>query len=1048
MNFTVYKSSAGSGKTFTLVKEYLKLALADEQKPPEKYRHILAITFTNKAAAEMKERIISALKDLSEPGNNPVILKILRDETGLDENTVRIRAKGILQAILHNYADFAIGTIDSFVHRIVRTFAYDLRLPVNFEIEMDSNKLLKEVIELLISKAGVDEHLTRALVEFTESKAEEEKSWHIEKDLFEFAKNLLTEDGIIHLERLKNLSTTDFLSIRKVLNESIRQFESSIQNIASEAMRLIIEQGLEHTAFYYGRTGISAWFSNLSAANFDKLEPNSYIKKTITENKWFTDKTSAADQANIEKISGKLSEAFHAIQLITEKQQALYCLFKLINKNIYSLAVLNEIEKLLEELKRQNNILHISEFNKLISRIALSQPVPFIYERIGEKYNHYLIDEFQDTSVMQWQNLLPLIENSLAEGHSSMLVGDGKQAIYRWRGGEVEQFSQLPNVFLKEKNEFVRDREQTLKRNFNEKQLNRNFRSKKEIIEFNNSLFATLANKLDEKYKNIYKNLEQLADQTNTGGFISLNFIQESENGDLAQLILEQIHTIILQSQADRYQLKDIAILCRTNKTGSIIAEHLIQKGISVLSPDSLLLKNSRKVQFIGSLLNHVNHPFNDISKVEILQYLIENNRISEDLHSLINSLKNKRSNAFAHLLRQNGFEFNQLQLIKLPLYELVEHLVKVFKLGETADAFVQFFMDEVLEYSISNNNNLSDFIEWWEVRKESASLNVPGGINAVSIMTIHRSKGLEFPLVILPNTSSKSNSRGNLWVDLKHGEVPSLESVLLPLSKEMEKTKYADLYLEEKNKSLLDDINLLYVALTRPEERLYILSPVPSQKPENLGSLSDMLCHYLQTQHIWNDHQSVYEFGVMAKHPAKKEEISTTVKLKKFLSCDWRSLLKIRADAPEAWGLEEYTSKKDFGLIVHAILSKVRLASDLAPVLTQFLNDGIIDVPEKEQLLPKLKSILEHEQIRNFYKEGSMIKTETSIILPNGESFRPDRVVISRNLATIIDYKTGVKKDEHIKQIKKYAELISRMGYPDVEQYLVYIDDESILKV
>lgn len=1049
MNFTLYKSSAGSGKTFTLVKEYLKLALTDDQNPPQKYKHILAITFTNKAAAEMKERITRSLKELSHPEeNNTTLLEILCKETGLDQDKIQNRAQRILHTILHNYSDFAIGTIDSFVHRIVRTFAYDLQLPVNFEIEMDDDKLLLEVIDLLISKAGNDEELTRALVEFTETKTEDEKSWHIERDLFDFSKNLLTEEGIVHLEKLKKIKTADFLSIRKGLNETIKKFENTLKMAADEAYESILKQGLEHSSFYQGKNGISKFFENICVGNFDKLEPNSYVVKTIRENKWFSGKTSPEDKSKIENIKSKLSESFHFIRNIVEKQQSLYCLLKLINKNIYSLAVLNEIEKLLLEIKKQNNILHISEFNKIISNIVLNQPVPFIYERIGEKYNHYLVDEFQDTSVLQWQNLLPLIENALSEGHLSMLVGDGKQAIYRWRGGEVEQFAQLPSVFIKEKNEFILEREQTLKRNYNEKELNKNYRSKKEIIDFNNSIFSVLSGKLSGLHGTIYKDHEQQSNPENTGGYVSINFVKE-EGDQTEQETLEQIYNTITNLQKDKFKLSDIAVLCRTNKTGNAIAEHLTAKGIGVLSADSLLLKNSKKVRFIGSLFRYLNQPYNDITRVEILQHLTESGLIKNDLHTLIELIKNKHAREFDVLLTQNGFEFNRQALIRLPLYELAERVVSIFKLAASADSFVRFFMDEVLGYTIKNNNSLPGFIEWWETRKENASMNVPEGTDAVNIMTIHRSKGLEFPAVILPFANWKvSDGKKNLWVDLKHNEVPQLESALLPATKELQKTAYANLYEEEKNRSLLDNINLLYVAFTRPEERLYIITGEPSKTPDNIGNVCDILCFYLRSLQLWNDTQQNYEFGKSVPRVHKNTKSKKTVKQTDFISSDWRSILKMRANAPEVWNTDDLTSKKDFGLIVHSILAKVRSAEDLPPTLTQYLNEGVIDLQEKNILFQKLNNIIEHPQLRPLYTAGNIIKTEAEIILPTGETYRPDRVVINSGSTVLIDYKTGIKQDKHIKQIKKYAELLSQMGYTGIELYLVYIDDEIIVQL
>lgn len=379
----------------------------------------------------------------------------------------------------------------------------------------------------------------------------------------------------------------------------------------------------------------------------------------------------------------------------------------------------------------------------------------------------------------------------------------------------------------------------------------------------------------------------------------------------------------------------------------------------------------------------------------------------------------------------------------------MIEQLVQLFKLGTSADAYVQFFMDEVLAYTIKNNNSLPGFIEWWETRKENASMNVPDGTNAVTIMTIHRSKGLEFPAVIVPFADWKtSDGKKNLWVDLKHGEASPLESALLPMNKDLEKTSYADHYSEEKSKALLDNINLLYVALTRPEERLYIISGEPSKNPDSAGNISDMLCLYLQSQQKWNEHRDKYEFGVLSKHQSKGKENKTVIKQSNLASSDWHNILKIRANAPEVWNTDNASSKKDFGLVVHAILAKVRSAEDLAPTLTQFLNEGIIDLKEEEELLPKLKKIIEHKRLAPFYSIEKTIKTEAEIILPTGESYRPDRVVINSTSTTLIDYKTGIKQEKHIKQLKKYADLLTLMGYNNIEQYLVYIDDESIVKI
>lgn len=443
MSFSVYKSSAGSGKTYTLVREYLKIILLS----PKDFRRVLAITFTNKAANEMKHRILSSLTDIADFENKPervavkFMLPELIKETNLNKNDIALNAKKCLQLILHNYSDFGVSTIDSFVHKIIKTFAHDMHLPLNFEVEMDTDEMITKVVDILISNVGTDKALTDVLVNFTRLKTEGDKSWHIERDLAGISKELLTDEGQVHIDRLKELSLSDFAEIRKKLESSVHVFESKISDLGKKAFDLILGKSLDATAFYQGTRGIFNYFKNLAIRKFDKLEPNNYVKKTMEEDKWTSGKASASDFAAIDSIKAELIAKFREIEVLLEKEYPDYLVRNEVLKNLYPLALLNEIEKVLEEYKEDNEIVHISEFNKRIAEIVLKEPVPFIYERMGERYKHFMLDEFQDTSVLQWLNILPLLENSLAEDNFNMLVGDGKQAIYRWRGGEVEQFS-------------------------------------------------------------------------------------------------------------------------------------------------------------------------------------------------------------------------------------------------------------------------------------------------------------------------------------------------------------------------------------------------------------------------------------------------------------------------------------------------------------------------------------------------------------------------------------------------------------------------------
>ena len=725
-NFSIYKSSAGSGKTFTLVKEYLALALNDGADPPQAYKHILAVTFTNKAAAEMKERIIKALKELSEEDYSSIssgtktLLKSLKEHKklnatqALDDTIIRKRALRILTAILHNYSDFAIGTIDSFVHKVVRTFAFDLKIPMSFEIEMDDEKLLGQAIDLLIGQIGNDERLTKALVEFAESKTDDEKSWHIENDLKQFAKNLLNEEGAVYIDKLRHLSVDDFFKIKDTLSAEIKKFENAIVKEAEAANARIKKANLSSKDFYYGDKGIAAYFEKLSKGRMDYISPNAYVQAAAGEDKWYGGKISETSKSGIDAIKPALLDHFNAIQIIKDKDHPDYILFQLINKNIYSLAVLNEIEKLLNEYKAQNNILHISEFNKMIAKIVLNEPIPFIYERLGERYNNYLIDEFQDTSVLQFQNLLPLIDNSLASGHFTMLVGDGKQAIYRWRGGEVEQFAMLPHIFKHNDNPLVLEREEALIRNYDPQVLNNNYRSKREVIEFNNALFRTLSNKLNEKYQGIYKGLEQGFNAENTGGLVQVEFI-EGEKEDFREQNMIRTVEVIKHLQTQNYQLKDIAVLVRKNTDGSDIANYLTQNGIEVISSDSLLLSNSAEINFLHSVLKYLTNTSDNIVQTEILEYLVAANYLGKT--SIAEVLQNRTG--ITAVIRSAKIEFNVTHLSKMALYELCEELVRIFRLNAKPNAYIQFFLDEVLNYSIKKNNNLNDFIEYWEEKRK-----------------------------------------------------------------------------------------------------------------------------------------------------------------------------------------------------------------------------------------------------------------------------------------------------------------------------------------
>ena len=1034
MSFNVYRSSAGSGKTFTLVKEYLKIILAD----PGDFRHILAITFTNKAANEMKERVLKALKELSlaeqsagSAGGGP-LLPVLMQETGMSVSEIAQTSWRVLELILHNYADFAIGTIDSFSHKLIRTFAHDFGLPVNFNVELESKDLLATAVDLLLDRVGDDHELTNHLVKFLELRLDEDRGWRIDDILAGFAKILLDDEGQTNINKLKHISLEQFHAISGALHARIREFELRIREIAGPAWTEIRQRDIPVGAFYQGGSGIGKYFENLAAGKTDKLEPNSYVIKTVGEDKWHSGKVTSSERADIDAIKPGLLNIYEQLQSELAKHKADYYLRKLMAKTIYPLSVLNEIEKVLNDFKRQNNLVHIAEFNARIAGIVMNEPVPFIYERLGEKYHHILIDEFQDTSVLQWMNFVPLIENALSGGYFNLVVGDGKQAIYRWRGGDVEQFNALPAIPGSEQNPLILQRERSLSRYYNQVELKQNYRSKTEIVSFNNRFFRVIAdNVLSTGKDRIFEGLEQLSDPGKTGGYIGLEFLGNNEDGEdlnYNDLTLQRILKITGDATQDGYRLRDMAILCRSNAHASAIARFLLEQGVSVVSSESLLIANSPKVRFIIAFLRFLFEPRNDIVIAEIRMYLDQNGARDE-----------------------GRWLSGRDDLTILPVYDLCEELIRRYGLNTKPDIYLQFFLDAVLKFSVKISTGAAEFLNWWEKKRGDLSVVVPEGIDAIRVMTIHKAKGLQFPLVILPFAHEKRKiTREYLWVDLDKHVAPGIDLTLLRSEQGMEKTVYAHLYRDEQEKSMLDLLNVLYVAMTRPEEQLYILTRVPPKKKMDPDSWPSFFELFLKNDGIWIEDQSVYEFGEKIAHTSRAviDEISA-IRLENVISSDWRNKIEIRLRAPQMWDIDLPVNKSQWGTRIHTLLSWVITGNDIPGALGKGILSGLIEQNDLTGVERLLWSVIRNPLLESFFGPDVKVKTEPEILIPEGSFYRPDRVVFDGNRVTILDYKSGKPRDSHADQIRTYAGYISGMGYSEVNCMLVYLEPEvQVVKV
>ncbi len=894
MPFKVYKSSAGSGKTYNLVREYLCILL----KNPSDFKRILAITFTNKAAEEMKSRIIDTLLQIINcdklPEKNAQIEKLLDDISQsilIEKELIKENAQKSIGLILHNYSDFAVSTIDSFVYSIVRAFAKDLYLPVNFDVELDADVILNQAIDVLISKVGNETEITDLLVRFIDNQIDVQRTLNIEGEIKKIGKYLFNEESIVNIEKLKNLSIHDFFNIQNKLYAAIKQKDAIIKEIARKALELIEKNNISPQAFYYKEKGIYTYFKNIYKLKFDKITfSNANVRKGVEEDKWTSNMCIDEEKIAIENIKQILVAYYYEIQDFTKEDLGIMHLYTLINQNLFPLALLGEISALIEDIKRENNILHISEFNKKIASIVLNEPVPFIYERAGVKFKHIMIDEFQDTSVLQWHNILPLLENALSEKGFTMLVGDAKQAIYRFRDGEVEQFIDLPEIPGSHKDIILKQKENILKNNYNEINLKKNFRSYQQIIDFNNSFFKTIAPNLCEKYSGIYEDAAQENDDKKKGGYVHLHFIERNKQEILEKdnhlKILGIINELITEK---KFKLSDIAILCRYNNNADSIARFLIENNIDVVSSESLLLCKSPLINFIISLLQFINKKENTIAAINIATYMHLKNEMNgielTDLYLQITHDNNFLINELSKLF--TDFNYNKYQL--MPLYELCEEIIRVFRLDKP-DAYIQFFLDVIYNYSITIQNNLSDFLKWWEDNSEKHSVVVSQQIDAVKIMSIHKAKGLQFPVVIYPFANDALKfTKNNIWIEINDDLIPELKHFLVPSNKNLSKTIYKDIYEMEENKSALDLINLLYVVLTRPVEKLFVISEMPPEKSERI-TVNNLFRDYLQKISLWKDDLRDYTFGVNSIAERKKEfAINKVFPLDKFISSHWQ---------------------------------------------------------------------------------------------------------------------------------------------------------------
>lgn len=1042
-SFSIYDASAGSGKTYTLVREYLKIILSSPKN--DAYRNILAITFTNKAVHEMKSRIVGSLSEFTKDTPSAKAMDLMEDlsrETGLSIIKIKTKSQNIIKHLIHNYAAFDISTIDKFTHKVIRAFAHDLNLPMTFEVTLDTENLLVEAVDAIIAQAGQDETLTKLLIDFTMEKTDDDKSWDVSREILETGRLVLNENNRNEISHFHDTSIEEFVAIKKKMSVLCGDLEKENADYALELLSLIEKNGIDLKSFSRG-----TFPNHLESIRDGKFNPRN---KTFHEFDDIAINKTAKDRTLIENIIPELLQSLDKVYKNFEKRD----FYKAFLKNITPLSLLNTVSNELAKIQSEQNILSISEFNAIIHREIQNQPAPFIYERLGERYRHFFIDEFQDTSEMQWQNLIPLIDNALSgqddlgNKGTLMIVGDPKQSIYRWRGGKAEQFIELS----KDVNPFNNPDKLI-------KHLDTNYRSYSEVIDFNNAFFKLISTEFsNEDYKDLYENHSFQNSNSKKGGYVNISFlpiIEKSDFGDEEDIVeksdlyvLATLNTIqnVLR---EGFEYRDIVILTRKRDQGIAIANYLTEQSIPLLSSETLMIQNATEVRLIVHLLKYLNNSIDLEAKANFLHFLGNTKEIEMPIHDFIaQGMAQRFENDFEKWLLVFDVSLSFEDIRKKSLYEAVEIIISKFVLPSEGNAYVQYFLDIVLERDIRNQAGIADFLSYWDKNAHKFSIPSPEGNNAVRIMTIHKSKGLEFPVVIMPFAEEdySRKPKDKLWLDAEDADL-GVPKALIDNSSAVEGfgESASAVFNLKKQEELLDNINVLYVALTRAEEQLYVISQSLNEKkdgefPNNMASF---FIKYLMHKGVYDSEKLEYEFGDRKRLSVSGEVLNLVKTIPVVSEVLNPKNIKIAQRESLMWGTHQQEAIS-YGNIVHEILAFIKDKSDVDLAVTKALENGLINFDQAEKVLQTLLEIVNHPELNICFDGKNNILNEQTIVQKEGKILKPDRIVLTQNKeAYLLDYKTGAINSKYTQQIQEYQDAIEDLGYKVLKRALVYIGTE-----
>ncbi len=1021
----VLNASAGSGKTYSLVKTFMHLLLSNEDFNIAKYGEILAMTFTNKAALEMKIRIIGALDKLSQPTSNQDhhYLNEIAQELSQSTTGISDKASKVLYHILHNYEAFNVLTIDKFNLRLIRSFSKDLNLPSDFEVVINETPIIEQVVDNILNEIGKENDISKYILAFVDSNFEEETNWDIRKDLIEFSRILTKEQDIPFVNLL--METTYSKEEFEQFRQELKHYHTVYEDKCKSLYHLYTNNNLDKSKVPGGLKTMKR-FENLK--NLTTLKDAAFTPTFVN----------AINNGDAEKKGMPLDMILASEQLIRfEEENMSKCKrLELILKNYYNMALLQYINEALQGINQNERLIRISEFNALIQNLLLQEDTLYIYEKLGVKFKHFMLDEFQDTSRLQWLNLVPLLHESISKGDHNLIVGDPKQAIYRFKNGVAEQFVALPSIYNPEGDSRIAEMSRYFEKQGEVTILPNNFRSSKEIVQFNNHLFTALSYGLGDVERTFYNNIIQ-EPKSKKSGYISVEATLTKKFAPLDSMPF--IEKCIEEAKLDGYKLGDICILGSTNSSCSIWANDLTSKGYKIVSADSLNIDYDQDIKLIISYLTLINTPNDEnCTKQFVHNYCLAKQKNPAFYYSYFSN--DEKGYVYLDLERfliENIPDYIRFFHKFESLYDLVQNSYSLFDLQELKNTYLHHFADMVFQFEIKNGPDLPTFLkEYKTLPKESKAVQIPESDDAIKVMTIHKSKGLEFPIVILVHEVKNESNRKKHFVRDKN------DLLYTQLSKNSPIKKIVEMESIESRKDRLDKLNKYYVAYTRPEERLYLSIPCKD------NTLDKEIASIILESEIELDVWKTKTYGERQPKIYKTEAVSSHY-YTPYSNTENLWFPDIALQNMQELGEKEFLSdERRYGTQFHYLIANSKSINSLNEEIKSSLESGIIEEAFVERLKEDLQSVFSNNEYTSLFEGAIEVINETGIILSKSELIRPDKIILKKDETIIIDFKTGLPKPQDIKQLKNYKGALQEMKYTRVRAFIFYLFDKGLQEV